>query len=163
MYILSIVQAYTWLSWILVHFRSKAAAACRCRLSKQDVSSVSSSQQPGPPTQTVYFRPKLELCNYRPLNFSPQPPSGHFGTWFLSTKFALMALSYFSMNLPICCWLKAGWDSGSDLKSTYQKSSCVHSCSQMKKTVYVKGGVICIFLLVSIIHESLFRTLWQLM
>ena len=55
-------------------FRS---SCCYC-LSKQDVLSFSSSQQPGPPTQTVYLRLGQDLCDYTSYN---QLPSSDDSFW----------------------------------------------------------------------------------
>lgn len=50
--------------------------SCSYGLSKQDVLSFSSLQQPGPPTQTVYLRIKPDLCNYSLLtSYNQLPPT----------------------------------------------------------------------------------------
>ena len=106
-----------WITWI---FQKQSCYSCCYGLSKQDVLGFSSSQQPGPPTQTVYLRVELNLCDYSLLtsynhpSTPPLPPPFPFQArfwqlhWappreshtFFSAQFALIVVGSPFGNLP---------------------------------------------------------------
>lgn len=59
-------------------FQKQSCYSCCYSLSKQDILGFCSSQQPGPPTQTVYLRLGLDLCVTASSPLTPPTPRlGH--------------------------------------------------------------------------------------
>ena len=104
-----------WITWI---FQKQSCYSCCYGLSKQDVLGFSSSQQPGPPTQTVYLRLELNLCDYSLLTSynHPGPPlplpgqilAAPLGSSARVTHFPFSSISFNSFGLPFwesaCTW-----------------------------------------------------------
>lgn len=111
-------------------FQKQSCCSCRYGLSKQDVLSFSSSQQPGPPTQTVYLRLKLDLCNYTSYNQHPRhilaAPLGSFMRvplfFFFPAQFAFngFGLLFLGTCLSSSDQRQVGIVSPVSFKSTYQ-------------------------------------------
>lgn len=161
--------------FLLRRFQKWHCYSCCYTPSKQDVLGFSFSQRPGPPTQTVYLRVKLNLCDYGLLTSYRPPPQRrfwqpHWAPWqkshtLISAQFALMVLGSFFGNLPVSNWLRASCRGICRyLKSTYQIK--VHCTVLACACVCTLGCELSdMFSHLSFIrHESmLFMTLWQLM
>lgn len=91
-------------------FQRHGCYSCCCTLSEQDVLGFSSSQQPGPPTQTVYLRLKLNLCDYSLLTsyttHTPHPSPAPLGFFTRVTQFLFSSICFNGFGLlfwePIC-------------------------------------------------------------